>query len=55
LFREGCFKNSLENLFVAKLQSLLEGLLRIKGRKACVFVPAAGQIPQRSDVRQPGK
>src|ERR1700716_1043620 len=49
------FQYPFENLFMTELQSLLDGYVRIKGRKAGVIVPAAGEIPQGSHVSQPGK
>jgi len=44
-----------ENLFMTKLQSLLDSRIRINGGKAGMFVAAAGKIPQGSQVGQPGK
>jgi len=36
------FENPLENLFMTKLQSLLDGRIRIQSSQACVLVPATG-------------
>jgi len=49
------FQYALENLFMAKLQSLLHSLIWIKSGKARVFISPAGEIPQGSNVGQPGK
>ncbi len=49
------FQYPFKNLFMAKLQSLLDSRVRIKGGKAGVFVAAAGEIPQRGQVDKPGK
>jgi len=45
----------LENLLMTKLQSLLDRRVRIQGGKAGMFISAAGEVPQGSDVGQPGK
>jgi len=52
---EGRFQYPFENLFMAKLQSLLDSRVRIKGGQAGVFIPAAGEVPQGSHVGKPGK
>jgi len=49
------FQYPLENLFMTKLQSLLDSLVWIKRGKACVFISPAGEIPQGRNVGQPGK
>jgi len=49
------FQNAFKNLLVAELQSLLDRRVRIKGGKAGVFIAAAGEIPQGSQVHQPGE
>src|SRR5713101_8721962 len=55
LARERRFQYPLENLFVTELQSLLHSLIWIKRGKARVFISPAGEIPQGSNVGQPGK
>jgi len=52
---ERFFQYPFENLFMAKLQSLLDSCVRIKGSQAGVFIPATGEIAQGSQVGQPGK
>src|SRR6267378_8193028 len=49
------FQYPLENLFMTKLQSLLDSLMRIKRAKARVFISPAGAIPQGRNVGKPGK
>src|SRR5712664_184414 len=49
------FQYPFENLLMAKLQSLLDSRIRIKRGKAGMFISAAGEIPQGSQVGQPGK
>jgi len=49
------FQYPLEDLFMTKLQSLLDSLVWIKRGKAGVFISSAGEIPQGSNVGQPGK
>jgi len=49
------FQYPLENLFMTKLQSLLDSLMRIKRAKARVFISPAGEIPQGRNVGKPGK
>jgi len=55
LARERRFQDALENLFMTKLQSLLDGSVRIKGSQASMFISAAGEVPQGSQIGQPRK
>jgi len=43
---ERSFQYPFENLFMTKLQSLLDGRVRIKRGKPGMFIPAARQIAQ---------
>jgi len=49
------FQDALENLFMAKLQRFLDSRVGIKSGKSGVFIAATGEIPQGSQVSQPGK
>ena len=46
------FQYPLENLFVAKLQGLLNSRVRIKSGKSGMVIASTRKIPQRSDVSQ---
>jgi len=52
LTQERRFQYPFENLFVTKLQGLLNGRVRIKSGKSGMVIASTGKIPQRSDVSQ---